>query len=70
MIFHTNFRISKLLNAKFLDIQKFGWKINKKCGPKFTVFRNGALSSKDCTKDCTKYFPSTLVFSIWEYKKI
>ena len=29
MIFHTNFRISKILNAKFLDIQKFGWKITE-----------------------------------------
>ena len=46
MISFPNFRISKKLDTKFLDIQKFGWKKDKKSGPKFTAFRNGALSSK------------------------
>ena len=47
MIFHTNFKISKISNTKFLDTQTFGWKINLKSGPKFTAFRKGALSSKE-----------------------
>ena len=33
-----NFRISKILNAKFLDIQKFGWDINKNWGQKLQHF--------------------------------
>ena len=37
MIFHTNFRTSKILNTKFLDIQKFGWKINKKGAKNYSI---------------------------------
>ena len=38
MIFHPNFRISKNLHTKFLDIQKFGWKINKKVDQNLLFF--------------------------------
>ena len=37
MIFYPNFRISKKLDTKFLDTQKFGWK-NKQKYPKLLNF--------------------------------
>ena len=39
--------ISKNLNAKSLDIQKFGWKINKKGGQKLQHFEKEFVFSKN-----------------------
>ena len=51
--------------TKFLDIQKFGWKKDKKSGPKFTAFQNGALSSKGvCISKVFKVYHQFMILKI------